>query len=202
MSPVIEAAWIGAAAVIASITTGTISGRWATLRTLEAARQGRLWDKQAPAYEETIAALLHRQAQRSHKLYRYRVDDGGNIVESVIPDYKPPDLFDAQGRLAVYCSPAVKAAYEAADIANEKVSVLNRQWAALGDIQRATDPADPQVHANRANMAKAIAEIRKRTKLALESADETDQKLIDLMRGEVQSRSRHSIWQRFRRLER
>ena len=93
VNPTIEAAWIaagvGALGIAGAVTTAIVgfrstrnattktvaAGTASTMATLAAAREERLWEKQAAAYEETIAALLHRQMKRQHELRMYRLTE-------------------------------------------------------------------------------------------------------------------------------
>ena len=68
MSPVVEAAWIAAGTSILSLlgtATVAISGlrntRRITVRTIDVARDERLWDKRTVIYEEVVTHLLHLQ---------------------------------------------------------------------------------------------------------------------------------------------
>jgi hypothetical protein len=90
VSPVIGVAWIAAGTtgavevvgIVGTVATSFVSSRnttkattrtvetgvASTMATLAAAREDRLWEKRATAYEETMAALLHRQGKHQHDL--------------------------------------------------------------------------------------------------------------------------------------
>jgi hypothetical protein len=76
MNPTVEAAWIAAGVGILSlagtVTVAIIGYRNTRKAALEAARNERLWDKMAAAYEEVLIALLRRQAERTEAATFYR----------------------------------------------------------------------------------------------------------------------------------
>jgi hypothetical protein len=80
-----------------------------TIRQLAAARQSRLWDKQAATYADAITAIRWRQARRSSELF--------TVVNSgrPLPEEKPPvNWEELQGRLFAFASPEVLVALKAA----------------------------------------------------------------------------------------
>ena len=92
MDHTIEAAWIAAVSaavgVGGTVTIGVVgfrssrnsanqaiaAGAAATAAT-NAAREDRLWEKHAAAYEDTLRGLLYRQAKRRHELRTYRLPE-------------------------------------------------------------------------------------------------------------------------------
>ena len=167
VSPIIEAAWIAAAsagtvgvvgiagAVVTSIvsprntakaTTQTVeAGVASTAATLAAAREDRLWDKRAAAYEETIAGLLYRQenASTTCACTGWTRSPSGRLKD-FFASYEPPGWFEAQARLVAYASDEVRHASDATQQADREVSERYRQWATLGDDnRRAVESGNP-----------------------------------------------------------
>lgn len=132
MDPTIAAALItggvGALGIVGTVVTsvvGSQSTREATERTVEAgtaantatlisAREDRLWEKRAAAYQETLTRLLHRQAERHFDLRKYRVDaETERKLKEFYENYELPAMFETQGRLVAYASDTVMAAFNA-----------------------------------------------------------------------------------------
>lgn len=81
-----------------------------TIRQLAAARQSRLWDKQAATYVDAITAIRWRQVRRSRELSTV-VNSGRPLAEE-----KPPvNWEELQGRLFAFASPEVLVALKAAN---------------------------------------------------------------------------------------
>lgn len=116
MNPAITAAWIsggvGALGIVSTAVTAWIGARntrQATQRTVEAgaastratlaaAREDRLWERRAAAYEETLTGLLYRQLKRRHDLREFRWDEASEQeLKNVFDGYDPPGLFESQG---------------------------------------------------------------------------------------------------------
>ena len=130
VTPTIEAAWIAAGATgFGIVSTATVAivgfpstknatvraisaGTANTMATLAAAREDRLWGRRAAAYEETIAALTHRQMKRQHELRMYRLnEEGEQRLKDFFHSYEPPGWFESQARLLAYASDEVQEAF-------------------------------------------------------------------------------------------
>jgi hypothetical protein len=111
-----------------TVEAGTADNR----ATLAAAREDRLWEKRAAAYEETLTGLLHRQAQRDFNLRKYRVDgEEEQKLKEFYENYELPGVFETQGRLVAYASDAVMDTFNASRGAHAKVRVQSSHRAAL-----------------------------------------------------------------------
>jgi hypothetical protein len=140
MDPTILASVIagGAATVVAivgylfnwSSTRKTIeAGTANTVRALDAARDDRVWDKRAAAYEETLAGMLYRQAKQQDRmrLLRYGPDYEKGL-QDFYASYDPPSWFVTQARLLAYASQEVKDAFDAAFTAEVEVRTRYEEW--------------------------------------------------------------------------
>jgi hypothetical protein len=134
----IEAAWIGAAAVVAGglvTIAGAVVNGWNTRQvaetTIEGEHRQRLWEKQSAAYEDTVREVLARRTRRNALTSR---GDVGNIGLTPIKEMRKaeePESIRVRSALRAYASEAVWAAYEKADEAN------NEFWVSLGRLQSA-----------------------------------------------------------------
>lgn len=201
MNPVIEAAWI-AAGVGALGVTGTVvtaiagfrNSRDATQRTIEAgaantvmtlnaARDDRLWELRAAAYEETIASLLYRQTQRQHELRMFRrtVRATERQLDEFLATYQPPGQFEAQARLVAYASDEVRKAFEATRQADAEIRDRCKSWTGLTEAAKKLAPA------NASEASSTIMKIIDDIKPTLEEAETTDEALVRLIRSELRS---------------
>jgi hypothetical protein len=204
VNPTVEAAWIAAGVAglgIAGTATVAIAGfrstKNATVRTiaastantmasLAAAREDRLWDKRAAAYEEVIAALQYRQMKRQHELRMYRLDeDSEQQLKDFFASYEPPGWFQAQARLRAYASDEVWEAFEATRQADVEVSGRYRQWKMLADDNRlAVESGRPGA----ATDGQTTINARRAVNPAVEEAETRDEAVVKLIRDELRSK--------------
>jgi hypothetical protein len=222
VTPAIEAAWIAAGAagfgVVSTATVAVVgfrSTRNATVRTitastantmasLAAAREDRLWEKRAGAYEETLAALQYRQVKRQHELRMYRLDeDSEQQLKDFFASYEPPGWFQAQARLRAYASDEVWEAFEATRLADQEVWGLYQHWQMLADSNRlAVESGHPGAAADGETMIRA----RRAVNPAVAEAEARDEAIIKLIREELRNKPEststaleHSVPRRRRR---
>jgi hypothetical protein len=145
MSPAVEAAWIAAgvgalgiagtvivATVTAKITKQTNSDTLEAatdniVRTLDAERDAKLWDKRARAYEEIIAYLLYIQAKRRLFMRRQWISYNKEYEEASdrrVGNGRPADWWDLQARLAAYGSQEAIDAFEASVAADTELASI------------------------------------------------------------------------------
>jgi hypothetical protein len=204
MNPTIAAAWIsggvGAVGIVSTAITAWIGSRSTrkateqaiaagadnTRATLAAAREDRLWEKRCAAYEEIVAGLLHRQAMREDELPKYQVDEkSAQYLQDFLPSYEPPGWVQAQARLFPYGSDAVVAACAASTRADNQVWRLYIQWQLMtDDAERAAKSGGLLVVADAETMLKA----RKAFDQAIQTAQNRDMDLIEVIRGELRSK--------------
>jgi len=203
VQPQVEAAWIAtgtgsvgiiSTAVIAYLgfrnsrkaTEATIAGGSAnTVATLAAAREDRLWEKRAAAYEETLAELRHRLMKRRHDLRGYRMDEASEQqLKEFFDSYHAPGWFQAQARLTAYASDPVLAAFEASEQAHHEVWARYQRYRMMADDnKRATETGQfGSAHDGEETLA-----ARRAVDPAVEEAEAQDQALIKLIRDELRS---------------
>jgi hypothetical protein len=199
MSPVIEAASIAAGVSLLSLV-GTVAvavsghrttqktnsktiqaGTDNTVRALEAAREDRLWDKRAAAYEEAIAYLLYRKARRGQLFQAlYQREDPDERMEQLYGDFKPAPMLEIQGRVTSYSSEAVRAAFESAERADNDFRVIQIMSIPLLRASKDPDSAD-------------VLAAKSKIRAADDDAEEKDQELIKLIRNELHSKPSLSL---------
>jgi hypothetical protein len=157
-----------------------------TLRGLDAVHGQKLQDLQTPAYEQAIAALIHRHDKREQHLSPVRWDDNTeNLIRSALADYQPPNWYESQSSLELYASKAVLEANESASEAHEKIIRLTRQLPDLREEVAATDPTD---HEARTALGDQHRAIRQEIRVTLKEAATADANLKEVMRASVHAR--------------
>jgi hypothetical protein len=163
MNPTVEAALIAAVVSLVSLG-GTVivaisgfrntkqtnertidSGTEQLKRTLDAARDDKLWDKRTQTYEEVTAYLLFIQAKRRLEARRRNVRFDDAIEEAnnrLLGEYKPASWWELQGRLAIYGSDEVIAAFEASHNADNEVAAALFQGQDPDEARKRADAID------------------------------------------------------------
>lgn len=191
---------VGFLGIVATVTTAIVSSRNTkratertvaggvanTRATLMAAQEGRFWEQERAAYEETLAASLHRQTKRREDLRNARWDGATEQqITDALDSYDPPGIFEARARLVAYATDEVLAAFEAASRAHETVRSAYAHRVALresltlaqasGRLEGIPDPE---------TMTKA----KRQLDGALEAAGAADDMLIDTIRIRLRSK--------------
>jgi hypothetical protein len=110
-----------------------------TARALDAARDERIWDRRARAYEQSVAALLYRRQQRRQELAELVALPAAGLrplgrtyalwQEQVsLPDHPffdryPSGWFEVEGTLLAYATPKVITALDAARQADDAARI-------------------------------------------------------------------------------
>ena len=191
---------VGALGVVATAVTAWI-GSWNTRRatertveagaatnraTLAAAREDRLWEKRAAAYEASLTELLYRQAHRQYELRKYRLDDDSEQkLKDFYEDYELPGVFEAQSRLVAYSSDAVVDAFQATKTAHAAVRMAYSRVEMFREQIRA---AQANGSPRSAPDGDEIMDAQHKLDDELEAADATDEALIKVIRDELRSR--------------
>jgi hypothetical protein len=177
----------GATAVVA--VASFLTTRSMTLRQLAAARQSRLWDKQAATYADALTAIRWRQVRRRLELLTV-VNRGRSL-----PEEKPPvNWEELQGRLFAFASPevlvALKAAGDAGILAEGFLLELG------GQIRKAIDfvvdsRLSEALHGDydfdpEADSSDEIKPLIAKAQRAIQSANDKDDALIDVIRADLQ----------------
>lgn len=208
MDPTITAAWIsggvGAVGIVSTAVTAWIGSRNTrkateqaiaagadnTRATLAAAREDRLWEKRAAAYEEFLTELLSRKAERRREL---REDLLGEIAEdqlaTIHDDYDPLGSPEIQGRLTAYASDAVLEAFRFASEAHIQVLVQYQQyrWTAITNKKRAAQTR------GMADSFKETVAARRAVDTPAKEAEAADDALIKVIRDELRSRPEAAV---------
>jgi hypothetical protein len=191
MNPTVEAAWIAAGATFVAVS-GTVTvavsaarnTRKTTESTIQAERKLRILERRADAYQDSLADLLARQAEREKKLYPLRMDKAGNVYSpgDIFPQYEADGWFDKQGRLLTYSSEEVRRVFDLSTEAHNDLGTIYRERQSLSD--RATDlPAND--HTAHMSMGVKLADLQDRMFSAWMKANATDNALIEAIRLEL-----------------
>ena len=184
-----------------------------TTRALDAARDERIWDRRARAYEQSIAALLYRRQRRRMEQAQLHGTPmlayaqvgppvlGNRLLfqENVsLPDqpyfdrYPPRGWFEVEGTLLAYATPKVIMALDAARHADDAARIaFDCCWELqpVEDIVRGASPRDPGAAPEALKPdANAEAELRaaqEALKCALEDAEQKDKDLINAIRDDL-----------------
>lgn len=204
VDPVVTAAWItsvvGALGITGTVTAtvvGSRNTRKATERTVEAgadanratlvaAREDKLWERRAAAYEETLTRLLHRQAQRHFDLRKYRTDgEAERMLKEFYENYELPGMFETEARLVAYASDAVMEAHKVTRGAHATVKVAYSHRAALRESAKL---AQESGRLEGVPDADTMMDADRQLDRALTAADAADDALIQVIRDELRSR--------------
>lgn len=206
MDASIAAAWIGAGVgggvalvgVVGTVVTSIVNSnntRKATERTVEAgteanratliaAREDRLWEKRAAAYEEFLTELLSRKAERRRELREDLLSETAeDELATIHDDYDPLGSPEMQGRLTAYASDAVLEAFRFASDAHIQVLMWYQQyrWTTIASKKQAA-----QTH-GMADGFNEIVSARRAIDLPAKEAEAADDALIKAIRDELRS---------------
>lgn len=152
-----------------------------TIRALNAARDDRLWEKQAAAYEETLASLLYRLAKRHDVLNPYRIAEDANQARQALAAYESPDWFQAQARLLAYCPEDIRQTFEASLQADSEVRACSSHWISLTEEAKTAHERGDLAVVN----TDSLEEARKALVSAVQQADARDEVLVKLIRRKL-----------------
>jgi hypothetical protein len=173
---------IAAARSTRKATSKTVDGATQdTIRALNAARDDRLWEKQAAAYEETLASLLYRLAKRHDVFNPYRMPEDAEQAKQAFAAYDPPDWFGAQARLLAYCPEDIRKAFEASLQADSEVRARSSHWISLTEQARTADERGNLPATN----TDSLEEAQEALMSAVQQADARDQELVKLIRDKL-----------------
>jgi hypothetical protein len=203
VDPTVTAAFIGGGAAIISggwtalvaITTNR-NARWtnqaaldaaaeSNARTLDAARDERIWEKRAEVYLDAMRLVRHREDVRENTARTLRYDD--ETEESIKEDlasFKLPDWRDVELRLLAYASLQVIDAIEVSGTAHQLMEKAYQDWTWAKDWMRQGGPGAPT--------AEQIAQAAEAIKTALKEADIKDALLMAAIRADLHFRPSQS----------
>lgn len=200
MSPLVEAAWIGAitggVGIISTATvaiTGARTTRKVTDRTnkaatantvlaLDAARADRLWDRRADAYIDALRFLQSRQALREEAVRTARFDrQGEDRIRQWLSSFTmPEDWLGVEARMLAYASQPVFDALRESGQANEAIDAARQEW----ETAREQVGAAPTAERAASDVRTAFDAI----KSAIEHADGKDEELLAAIRADLHDR--------------
>jgi hypothetical protein len=180
-------AWIGSWNTRRATERTVEAGTDANRATLAAAREERLWERRAAAYEEMLTMLLHRRAKRNYDVQTIRMDDETpeSELKKFYKEYKLPGIFETESRLVAYASDAVMAAYEATRSAHSAVQVRSIR---VGTLLDQIESAQLSRGAKAAPDVDTFVAAEEQVKAALKAANAADGALINVIRSELRSR--------------
>jgi hypothetical protein len=125
LNPVVEAAWIAAIpsglAIISTATVSIVSSRnakKATIATIDAGHNARLWEKRASAYEDAVKEVQARRIRREALTSRGDIGSVGSKPIEETRKAEEPEIIKIRAALRPYASAEAWTAYQAADEAN------------------------------------------------------------------------------------
>lgn len=179
-------AWIGSWNTRRATERTVEAGTDANRATLVAAREDRFWERQAAAYEETLAGLLYRRSERSNILIGLTWDEAfKQQLEEAFGSRETPRWFEAQGRLTAYASDAVMDAFWASARAHGEMRTNYVHAETTREQIRMVQASGTPLHPSAGeNMTKANQGLNN----AIETVKSADDTLIDLIRVGLRSR--------------
>jgi hypothetical protein len=185
-----------------------------TVRTLDAARDERIWDRRARAYEQSVAALLHRRQQRRQEqaelygspllpadrlrslsvTYALR-QENISLPDHAFFDSYPGGWFEVEGTLLAYATPKVITALDAARQADDAARIalgrcrqLSGKYIALDDFLKDSDASPQEAPKPDANAQAELEAAAKALESALGEAEQKDNDLINAIRDELDAK--------------
>ena len=178
---------IGVGGAVLVAVAGFSAAAWSTRKTIEAAREHRLWDKRAAVYVDTLAAMNLRQTKRWYDAQRYRDDQSSRRYEAWIAAYVAPDWHLLDARMLAFGTEPVFTALQAGSTAHEHAIAALREWkAAPGiDLAQAAALGRPPPGPTVANPG-----LYEGAEKARKAADDMDDAVVELIRKELQGKGR------------
>jgi len=173
MDPLLAAATIGVCGTVIVGVAGFGASIWTTRKTIQHARDTRMWDKRAELYVDALAAVHYRQAKRERDMRTFRLGDEDDRHEAAyLAGYTPPDFHQLEGRMLAFASHQVTEATQASSTAHMRAMSARKS--------RLDDAA------------------KDRAQEARKAADDADDALVELIRAELQGRGTPiADWQKF-----
>jgi hypothetical protein len=164
MDPTVIAAAIG---VGGTVIVG-LGGFWATVlatsKSIQAARDARMWDKRAEVYVDALAAVHYRQTARERAMRTWRLPDEDDRREAAyLAAFAPPDWYQLEARLLAFGSQPVITATQASSTMQTRA-----------------------ISASKSRLDDAAVD---RAEAARKAADDADDVLVELIRTELQGKS-------------
>ena len=195
MDLVITGALIGAGGAVAGALAAIIPTRATikaatenTVRTLNAARDDRIWEKRASAYEAALAAILGHANKRSRAMREDAMESRPRLLADYFASYESQSWAETEGRLLAYSSPAVESAFLQSRRAEQAAAVT---WDRCHELLEQRDAFDDRPESQRTaghviELSDQAEAALGRTVAAVEEALGRDDALIKLIRAELE----------------
>jgi hypothetical protein len=188
MDPTVMAAAIG---VGGTVIVG-LAGFWATVRatgkTIQAARDSRIWDRRAKVYVDVIAALGYRRIQREHDLWTGSGtldDDYERYAVAYLADSAQPKWPALESRLEAFGSQPVITGVGACTRAHVSATAAFQTWQnAKASIAQGIIPVEPEP----VSPGQAAVNLRLAAEDAKWAASKADADVIQRIREELQGK--------------
>jgi hypothetical protein len=184
MDPTVTAAAIGVGGTVAVGVAGFSAAIWNTRRTFANARESRMWEKRAAAYEAALAELAQRNVARERFfLQMSSASPPTDVLTEYLAVQDAPGWFAAEGQLLAYSSEGILDALDTARSADYEASehfrVLQEAVKASQQLPTASSESVREAHNKRTKDAlmKAVGEV---AQVGL-----IEQELIDQIRTEL-----------------
>lgn len=161
MNSVVLAATIGVGGTVIVGLAGFSAAIWTTRKTIQHARDTRMWDKRAEVYVDVLAAVHYRQTKRERDMRTWHLPEEDDQHEAAyLANYTQPDFHQPEGRQLAFASQPVITAVQASSTAD--------MYAMSASRSRLDDAA-----ADRAQAAR-------------KAANDADDAVVELIRAELQ----------------
>jgi hypothetical protein len=188
MDPTLAAAAIGVGGTVVVGVAGFSASIWNTRRTIASGREGRLWDKRAPAYEGALIEIVIRATKRNRWLNSSSQTWTAENTAEYAASQETPEWSAAQGRLLAYGSQQVLMALGAARSASESVSQ------AFDRVAEGIEAGESEIAAGTLTPDKAREQVwplLEAVRHAVGEVADREDELVDLMQTELQGPAKH-----------
>jgi hypothetical protein len=187
MDPTVIAAAIGVGGTVIVGVAGFGASIWNTGRTIAVAREGRLWDKRADAYEAALTEMLNRSATRERWLDSSSETWTAENLAEYFASANKPEWSVAEGKLIAYSPQQVlEALYETrsadADVSQAFDRVGERM--AADKLEIAAGTLTFEAHRDR------VFPLLERVRGAVRESRNRDRELAAVIQIELQGRAR------------
>lgn len=193
MNPTVAAAIVGVGGTVIVGVAGFSAGIWGTRQTIAQARESRVWDKRAAAYEAALTEIVNRATKRQRWLRSSSQTWTAKNLAETLASQEKPEWSGAESRVLAYSSQQVLMALEAARSADDAVSQ------AFDRVGERLAAGEPQVAAGTLAWETLRDQVFPLLELVRAAANESvsrDEELIGLMQIELQGKhSTTNTWQ-------
>ena len=157
------------------------AGAEANRATLTAAREDRLWERQADSYHEVVRGLLYRQRQRNAMSDQVPFIDAQELRES-FASYEPPDWNESLARLVSYAPDDVLGVSNFSEEVDERVRYTCEYMLGLFDDRERALAAGEVPSSDDVD---ELQDVRGDLSSVIKEAEEADQALMRIIREKL-----------------